>query len=198
MTRLIVAIFISGYHNIGFAADSELLIEGLTTPVNYTYDVYKGNTNFRTIKQFSTEAKKLMHDPVDPNDETLGNRPYPTFQKFYDYYEVYSYADNWINAAFNNIPTKFARGNADFTDYDPLGKVGTCILGVFRYMALCLLVTYQFMLCFICTDQAQLYHFECLISVMTFCIPMHILIHQYYQRHEGSTQNSNPFDLALD
>ena len=108
-----------------FAEESELLIEGFTSPVNYTYDVYKQNTNYRTIKQFSTDAKKLMYDPLTPPiPGIVDTRPYPTFNKFYEYYKVYAYADNWISSAFKKVPTKFEHGNADFTAYDDLGRLG--------------------------------------------------------------------------
>ena len=72
-----------------------------------------------------------MHDPIDSSTVSGGvptgfvdNRPYPTFQKFCNYYKIYAYADNWITSAFNKVPTKFENGNADFTDYDDLGRLG--------------------------------------------------------------------------
>ena len=114
----------------GFAEQSELVIDGFGSPRTYTIDVYKDNKNFRTIKQFSTEAKKLMYDPINPTSGTVDNRPYPTYLKFYDYYKVYAYADNWIHAAFKGVETEFEHGNADFTDYDDMGKLG--MFGILR------------------------------------------------------------------
>lgn len=69
---------------------------------------------------FSTDAQELMYD--------RDNRPYPDYKKFYEYYGQYDYAHQWVQSAFDGIPTSFDRGNADFTLYSDAGRTGKFLI----------------------------------------------------------------------
>ena len=51
--------------------------------------------------------------------------PYHTYNKFFEYYGVHDYANQWVLAAFNRASTNFAKGNAAFNDYGFDGANGT-------------------------------------------------------------------------
>ena len=89
----------------------------------YTYDPLKDNKNERTLQSFSTKAEELMWDCQFGSSHS--NCPYPTYSKFYQYYGVFDYGNQWIMAAFEKTQTKFSNGNADFSAYSDLGRVGT-------------------------------------------------------------------------
>jgi len=91
----------------------------------------KKNFNGRTIQQFSTEAKDKMMD--------CPGCPYKTYQKFFNYYGVDDYANQWILAAFNRGTTSFVKGRADFTKYSFDGisesvQKGTAYMAVWMYV----------------------------------------------------------------
>lgn len=108
-----------------------LKIDGADTTLSYTYDPAKNNVNKRTIQGFSTSAEEKMF--------RCKNCPYKTYRKFKDYYGVFDYADEWVNAAFEGRTTKFIRGNAQFGKYGYDGKIeaikkGTAYMNVWMYV----------------------------------------------------------------
>lgn len=46
------------------------------------------------------------------------------FKKYKDYYGVTDYGNEWIVAAFEGTKTSFANGNADFDNYQNVGRHG--------------------------------------------------------------------------
>lgn len=111
-----------------FAASGRLQIGGLTH--NYTYSVTENNIAGRTLQGFSTQAEEKMYK--------CENCPYVTYNKFYEYYGEFDYADQWVSAAFDARATNFARGNADFSMYTKTGlteaiKKGTVFMSVWMY-----------------------------------------------------------------
>jgi hypothetical protein len=116
----------------GFASSGDILI-GTTT---FSYSGYKSaddTYNGRTIQGFSTSADTKMRGNND-------NDPYfPVFQKFFDYYGSYNYADEWIINAFYGGTTTFTNGDGDFSKYTFTGKgecamKGTAYMSVFMYV----------------------------------------------------------------
>ena len=49
---------------------------------------------------------------------------YPDYKKFRDYYDVFDYANQWVQAAFSGSSTSFKNGNADFSKYSYDGRTG--------------------------------------------------------------------------
>ena len=107
--------------NIGFASEGSVEIEGVGI-LEYFYDPTKDNRNNRTLQGFSTQAKELMWDCQFGASHS--NCPYPTYSKFYQYYGVFDYGDQWIQAAFEKKTTQFSNGNADFSAYTEAGRAG--------------------------------------------------------------------------
>ena len=101
-----------------FAASGEVTItsNGNDITASYTYDPLTNNINKRTIQGFSTGAEGKMG--------TCETCPYPTFQKFFDYYGSYDYANQLVLAAFAGSNTNFENFNNDFGLYDYEGKSG--------------------------------------------------------------------------
>lgn len=93
---------------------------------SYSYSLENDNRNDRTIAGFSTQAGEKMSDMVD-------------FEHFKAYYGMADYANHWVTSAFDGVSTQFVNGNADFTQYNNVGKVqaikkGTAYLNVFMYV----------------------------------------------------------------
>ena len=116
----------------GLAASGDIVI-GTTT---FAYDGYNATVdtyNGRTIQGFSTSADTKMRGNND-------NDPYfADFQKFFDYYGSYNYADEWITNAFGGGSTNFKNGDADFSKLTFTGKgecamKGTAYMSVFMYV----------------------------------------------------------------
>merc|ERR1711935_1262883 len=87
---------------------------GGKTDVDYTYDPLVNNVAKRTIQGFSTSAQKKMAE--------CANCPYPMYDKFYQYYGQYDYANQIVLAAFGGSKTNFKNFNNDFGLYDYDGK----------------------------------------------------------------------------
>ena len=117
---------------LGFAENGLLVVDGVSEPLTYEYDVNNDNRNGRTIQGFSTQAKLKMND--------CHNCPYDDYQKFIDYYGLFDYADHWIQTAANGGFTNFFNGNHDFGGYSIDGqrrkKPGNNQLPVFETNAL--------------------------------------------------------------
>jgi hypothetical protein len=104
-----------------FADSGALLVPELRMSVAYTYNPHSDNVLFRAFEGFSTLAQDLMA-------ECEGNCPYPEFQKFIDYYDMYDYGDNLISAAFDGKSTFLLNGNMDFGLLGDASRAGTKII----------------------------------------------------------------------
>jgi hypothetical protein len=102
----------------GFASTGQLIIEGEGT-FEYNYSQLEANVNKRTLQGFSTDAEDKM--------DKCKNCPYVTYEKFYQYYGVFDYANQWVLSAFAGSTTSFANGNADFGSYQLAGRTGKFI-----------------------------------------------------------------------
>jgi hypothetical protein len=100
--------------------------------LGYTYIPSQDNGNERTLQGFSTAAEDKMY--------RCEYCPYDTYEKFFQYYGVFDYADAWVDAAFSGTSTTFSNGNADFTQYDFPGKTGkfAVLLDAIRCLVHCL------------------------------------------------------------
>jgi len=99
-----------------FEASGSVTIGGLS--YDYTYTIETHNDNGRTLQGFSTGADKSMREN--------GDGPYfSTFQKFYDYYGRFDYADAYVLAAFDGSAVTMNGKTFDFSSYDFVGKAGT-------------------------------------------------------------------------
>jgi len=103
--------------------------------LSYKYDVLQNNENDHTLAKFSTKAEQEMYECID----NRCRRPYETYKKFYDYYKIFDYANNWVMAAFSNSDTTFVRGEADFSLYKDDGRAvavenGISYLNVWMYV----------------------------------------------------------------
>jgi len=83
--------------------------------VQYSYNITEDTINGRTIQGFSTNANPKMYSCEQ-------GCPYEDYEKFYNYYGVFDYADHWIVAAFEKAKTSFTNGDADFTSYGFIGQ----------------------------------------------------------------------------
>eukprot|EP00544_Gedaniella_sp_CCMP2646_P002188 CAMPEP_0202507198 /NCGR_PEP_ID=MMETSP1361-20130828/51594_1 /ASSEMBLY_ACC=CAM_ASM_000849 /TAXON_ID=210615 /ORGANISM="Staurosira complex sp., Strain CCMP2646" /LENGTH=557 /DNA_ID=CAMNT_0049141305 /DNA_START=2378 /DNA_END=4051 /DNA_ORIENTATION=- len=113
------------------ASNGTLTIDGFSDPVTYNYNIHTDNNNGRTLAGFSTEAQAKMYE--------CPNCPYPDYEKFRKYYDVFDYANQWVLAAFAGGKTSFANGNADFSGYSFSGrteaiKKGTAYMNVWMYV----------------------------------------------------------------
>lgn len=98
----------------------------------YSYNPGQSNFNARTLQGFSLSAEDKMYN--------CGAKcPYTTYNKFYEYYGVFDYANEWVLAAFNRGGTNFAKGNAQFNVYGMEGtteaiKKGIAYMNVWMYV----------------------------------------------------------------
>jgi len=93
---------------------SEGLVELELSPDNfkgypYTYDLEVSNVNKRTIQSFSTTAEDKMY--------RCPYCPLQMFQKFFQYYGTFDYANQLVLAAFEGKSTNFDGYNVDFSPY---------------------------------------------------------------------------------
>eukprot|EP00536_Pseudo-nitzschia_multiseries_P013019 jgi/Psemu1/245078/estExt_Genewise1.C_5300008 len=95
-----------------FAAAGNLSIDG--TDVAYTYNIATNNVAKRSMAGFSTSAQKKMAE--------CENCPYKMYQKFYNYYGSYDYANQIVLAAFDGSTTSFNNFNNNFGLYQFEGK----------------------------------------------------------------------------
>jgi hypothetical protein len=80
--------------------------------LGYEYEPLQANGNDRTLQGFSLQAEEKMSE-------------HSTYNKFYDYYGEFDYANKWVLAAFDGGETDFDNGNADFRLYGKTGLTGT-------------------------------------------------------------------------
>lgn len=131
------------YHDCHVGGNPEPNTEGCFRPTGameigeigeftYTYNPIQNNFNARTLQGFSLEAQAKMY-------ECGPSCPYPTYDKFFRYYGIHDYANQWVLAAFNRGGTNFAKGNADFSVYGMEGrteaiKKGIAYMNVWMYV----------------------------------------------------------------
>lgn len=112
----------------GFAAEGSVTIDN--QDYTYAYDLLEGNVSYRNLADFSTTAKSRMWE--------CSHCPFPDFEKFYDYYGEFNYADRIITHAFRGEEMTLKNGNMDFGYYTDYGlsefihKAMSCI-NVFMY-----------------------------------------------------------------
>jgi hypothetical protein len=87
------------------------------TTLYYTYNPTVHNKNRLSIQRFSTTAKAKMND-------CDGSCPFHLYTQFVNYYGSYSYADDWIQAAFEGHSTDLEAGNGNFKNYGFAGRSG--------------------------------------------------------------------------
>jgi hypothetical protein len=112
-----------------FMAQGTLMVG--SDQISYSYVPLQNNHNERTLKGFSTQAQEKMYE--------CDNCPYRTYEKFYDYYGVFDYANQWVLAAFEGSSTSFVNGQADFSSYTMVGRTeairkGTAYMNVWMYV----------------------------------------------------------------
>lgn len=114
-----------------FASNGTLTVENGPT-LNYSYDVIEGNKNGRTIAGFSTSAEDKMYNGCK-------GCPYVEYEKYYDYYGVFDYANEWVLAALEGRRTNLNQGNNNFSQQTFVGrgegaKKGTAYMSVWMYV----------------------------------------------------------------
>jgi len=94
-----------------FAPSGSMTVEldGGAATVTYTYTPLENNINKRSLAGFSTGAQKKMYE--------CATCPYATYEKYYDYYGEYDYANQIVLAAFEGSKTNFKNFNNDFGLY---------------------------------------------------------------------------------
>mmetsp|Transcript_33646 Transcript_33646/g.81553 ORF Transcript_33646/g.81553 Transcript_33646/m.81553 type:complete len:577 (+) Transcript_33646:1438-3168(+) len=83
--------------------------EGIAIP--YNYDPEEDNQNRMSLQKLSTHAKHQMYVC---NDEDC---PFRLYARYVEYYGNFTYADHWIQAAFNGGRTDLADSNGNFEHY---------------------------------------------------------------------------------
>lgn len=118
----------------GLAESGDLVVSGLGKLI-YSYDLFKNNVNDESVQRYSTKARDEMY--------LCENCPYQDFQKFYNYYGVWDYADQFIMAAKSGTQTsEFERGAVNFSGMDIVGR-GQAILSASVYLSIFMRVIRQ-------------------------------------------------------
>eukprot|EP00977_Amphora_coffeiformis_P013586 scaffold3591_cov159-Amphora_coffeaeformis.AAC.9 len=117
-------------------ANGTFNIDGTATTVTYQYSVETDNDNDRTLAFFSTSANTRMR----PGDD-LSAPYFADFQKFFDYYGSFDYADRITTAAFDGTNTNLDNGNINIQSANigldgrkEIAKKGTAFLSVAMYV----------------------------------------------------------------
>ncbi|CAB9509691.1 expressed unknown protein [Seminavis robusta] len=106
----------------GCFAESGTISIGGGPPHSYSYRPLEDNYNGRNFQKWSIEAKKKMYS-CDTGC------PFATYNKFYQYYNSFDYANQWVTAAFAGNSTSFANGNADFSKLGLEGRAAAIRYG---------------------------------------------------------------------
>jgi hypothetical protein len=83
----------------------------------YTYNPVEDNQNRMSLQKFSTHAKEKMY--------ACDDCPFRLYSQYVDYYGSFSYADHWIQAAFDGSNTDLDNGNGNFEYYGYAARAGT-------------------------------------------------------------------------
>jgi hypothetical protein len=103
------------------AASGSVAIDGVGDS-SYTYNPLTDNINKRSIQGFSTAAQSKMAE--------CENCPYKMYQKFYDYYGQYDYANQIVLAAMSGQNTNFDNFNMDMGLYGYDGRERKCYTSI--------------------------------------------------------------------
>ena len=101
----------------GFAAAGSITVGSKVAA--YSYNIATDNQNGRTLQSFSQKADKEMRD------RQTGNY-YPDFQKFFDYYGRFDYADAIATAAFTATSINLNGKTFAFTSFSFNARKGKC------------------------------------------------------------------------
>jgi hypothetical protein len=119
----------------GLADSGDLVVAGFSQKLVYSYNLFTDNVNDQTLQRFSTKARDEMY--------LCENCPYKDFEKFYNYYGVWDYADQFIMAAKAGTRTsEFERGAVNFSGMDMIGR-GQAILSASVYLSIFMRVIRQ-------------------------------------------------------
>lgn len=115
-----------------FDDDEAAAANTTSTVLSYAHDRDSETRNRNTLRSYSATAKTRMVDCQNCP------REHRTYQKFYEYYGSYTYADDWIAAAFRGLSTNLERGNAVFNRYGSKARAqavtkSTVVLSVWMY-----------------------------------------------------------------
>ena len=117
----------------GFGAAKTVYESGGVNAANGGFNsMSKGKA--RTLQGFSTSAQTKMYDGCP-------GCPYTHYQRFYDYYGDFDYADKWVSAALAGTDLVFASGKHGPNNFSALGdaarieavKKGTAYMNVWMY-----------------------------------------------------------------
>eukprot|EP00980_Cylindrotheca_fusiformis_P014668 scaffold3987_cov134-Cylindrotheca_fusiformis.AAC.18 len=92
------------------SAGSIFVHEMQDAPIPYTYDPLEDNQSRMSLQKLSTHAKEKMFACDD-------HCPFWLYSSFVEYYGNFSYADHWIQAAFEGGTTNLDEANGDFRHY---------------------------------------------------------------------------------
>jgi len=109
--------------------ENEIFIGTSYVPYDYSYEPISDNRNGRTLAGFSASALDTMFT-------SCAGCPH---YDYYDYYGIVSYANDFINSAFEGTATNFNNGNEDFSRFGFVGrgefiKKATVLMNVFMYV----------------------------------------------------------------
>lgn len=97
-----------------FAEQGTAELPELQLSLDYSYNVWSGNVNYRSFQKESLYARDRLYD--------CHNCPKVDYSKFVDYYGIYDYADHIIIRAFQADETDMQMGNQDFRGFGWAGR----------------------------------------------------------------------------
>lgn len=132
----IALIYSAGTQDCSVGASSYPVVQGCLKPAGsifvqdlqsvtlpYTYDPIEDNQNRMSLQKLSTHAKDKMY--------ACEHCPFWLYSHYVNYYGSFSYADQWIQAAFDGGKTSLDKGNGNFQYYSYGARAGTCNLASF-------------------------------------------------------------------
>ena len=108
----------------GLLASGTLNIDNVAASIDYTYVLETDNNNGRTLQGFSTDADSRMRPTGDSSSDY-----FPAFQKFFDYYGSFDYADKIVMAGFDGTDAGVSNGDVKLgsTGTGMDGRLGKCV-----------------------------------------------------------------------
>ena len=100
---------------LGLQSEGNITIDDQS--FHYTYNVSESNHNDHTLIELSTHAKSRMW--------SCSHCPYDDYQKYYNYYGEFDYADRILQTAFRGEEMELDNGNMDLGYYSKYGMKGT-------------------------------------------------------------------------
>lgn len=118
--------FVSSLSFAGFKPSGSVFLKDRNNiPLPYNYNPVEDNQNRMSLQRLSTHAKDLMYVCNE------GNCPFHLYAQYVDYYGNFTYADHWIQAAFNGGKTNLDAFNGDFQHYGFEARAGRLTLYTF-------------------------------------------------------------------